>query len=48
MSELTQDHYPKIEIDTREADVFILWQNGEPIFIERDKLQILFDIIELL
>lgn len=36
---IKQKHYPKIEIDTREKDVVILWQNREPIHVEREKIQ---------
>lgn len=42
---MKQQYYPDLEFDTTEIDIVQIWQNGDVIQVERDKLQELIEIL---
>lgn len=46
-TEILQENYPFITIDTNEKDIVQIWCNGDVVQIERKNLQKLIDILKL-
>ncbi len=44
--EVTQEFYGKTIVDVSEIDIVQIWQSGDVIHVQRDKIQELIDILE--